>query len=91
MGDQTTTVRKAWSVYDRWIEDVRVEFYPEPRDIDSEFRDATKPFAAQAASKVIGDCYLLAYAKSTRSVLVTFDVALTGVAARQGLRTVIPQ
>ena len=28
MGDQTLTLRKAWGVYDRWLEDSRVEFYP---------------------------------------------------------------
>jgi hypothetical protein len=31
MGDQTLTLRKAWGVYDRWLEDPRVEMYPEPR------------------------------------------------------------
>ena len=25
MGDQTLTLRKAWGVYDRWLEDPRVE------------------------------------------------------------------
>jgi predicted nucleic acid-binding protein len=45
MGEQTLTLRKAWSVYDRWLADPRVEFYPEPRGVDAEFREATEPFA----------------------------------------------
>src|SRR5271154_127093 len=40
MGEQTLTLRKAWSVYDRWLADPRVDFYPEPRDADAEFRRA---------------------------------------------------
>jgi predicted nucleic acid-binding protein len=41
LGEQTLTLRKAWSVYDRWLADPRVEFYPEPRGVDAEFREAT--------------------------------------------------
>jgi hypothetical protein len=90
MGEQTVTLKKAWSVYGRWLEDLRVEFHPEPRGMDAVFREATRPFASQSASKAIGDCYLLAFAKSTRSALVTFDAALHGFAERQGARSVIP-
>lgn len=82
MGEQTVTLKKAWSVYDRWLEDFRVDFHPEPRGIEDVFREATRPFASQRASKVIGDCYLLAFARITRSVLVTFDAALHGLAER---------
>ena len=31
MGEQTMTLSEAWDVYDRWLEDPRVDFYPEPR------------------------------------------------------------
>src|SRR5687768_14606077 len=41
MGGQTLALKKAWNVYDRWQEDPRVEFYPEPRDIDLVFRETT--------------------------------------------------
>jgi hypothetical protein len=91
MGEQTLTVRKAWSVYDQWDDDPRVEFHADSRGLDAEFRDATRPFANQLASKAIGDCYLLAFAKSARSVLVTFDVGLHGHAQRQGAKSVIPE
>jgi toxin-antitoxin system PIN domain toxin len=90
MGDQTLTVRKAWNVYDRWLEDPRVEFYPEPRNLDTGFRQATEPFAARTASKAVGDCYLLAYAKELQATLVTYDRALHEFARKQGYAAVIP-
>jgi toxin-antitoxin system PIN domain toxin len=90
MGDQTLTLRKAWSVYDRWLADPRVEFYPEPRGVDAEFREATEPFATKPASKWIGDCWLLASANSIKATLVTFDRALYQQARKQGHSVVIP-
>lgn len=90
MGGQTLTLRKAWDVYDRWLEDPRVEFYPEPRNVDSAFRHATEPFAAQQASKAVGDCWLLASARELHATLVTFDRALRDLAAKQGHSAVIP-
>jgi predicted nucleic acid-binding protein len=90
MGDATITVGKAWDVYDRWLEDPRVEFYPDPRDADIVFRRATAPFASQKASKAIGDCWLLAYAMGIDARLVTFDRALNELAKKQGHPAVIP-
>jgi toxin-antitoxin system PIN domain toxin len=90
MGDQTLTLRKAWSVYDRWLEDPRVEFYPEPRGIDDAFRKITAPFAAQQASKAVGDCWLLAYAVAIRASLVTFDRALYAFSRKQGQSALLP-
>jgi uncharacterized protein len=90
MGEQTLTLRKAWGVYDRWLEDPRVEFYPEPRGIDAVFRQMTEPFAANQASKLVGDCYLLAYAVHSQATLVTFDAALHAHARKHGHFTVIP-
>ena len=60
MGEQTLTLRRAWGVYDRWLTDPRVEFYPEPRGLDDGFREAAAPFAGKEASGAVGDCYLLA-------------------------------
>jgi uncharacterized protein len=91
MGEQTLTLRKAWSVYDRWLQDPRVEFYPEPRSIDEAFRHSTEPFAAKQASKWVGDCYLLTYAKRSQATLVTFDTALHAYAQEQGHSALIPE
>jgi toxin-antitoxin system PIN domain toxin len=90
MGEQTLTIRKAWSLYDRWLEDPRVEFYPEPRGMDLVFREATAPFAGKQASKWVGDCYLLAYAKHIQALLVTFDAALHALARKQGHPAITP-
>jgi uncharacterized protein len=90
MGEETLSLRQAWAVYDRWLEDPRVEFYPEPRNADTAFRQATEPFAAQQASKAVGDCWLLASATELRATLVTFDRALHDFARKQGHLVVIP-
>lgn len=90
MGDQTLTLRRAWGVYDRWLEDPRVEFYPEPRNLDMGFRQITEPFATRQASKAVGDCFLLAYAKELQATLVTFDKALYEFARKQSYASVIP-
>src|SRR5438046_2868378 len=44
MGDETLTLGKAWTVYDRWLADPRVHFYPEPRNFDAAFRGSTVMF-----------------------------------------------
>jgi hypothetical protein len=90
MGDQTLTLRQAWAVYDRWLDDSRVEYYPEPRDLEARFRPATQPFAAKQASKWVGDCWLLAFAESAKAQLVTFDRALHQFARKQGNAAVLP-
>ena len=90
MGEQTLTLRQAWAVYERWVSDPRVEFYPEPRSMDPAFREATAPFAAKPASKWVGDCYLLAFSRESRAMLVTFDSALLAFARRHGYAAIVP-
>jgi hypothetical protein len=90
MGEQTLNLRKAWGVYERWLSDPRVEFYPEPRGLDAAFREATAPFAAKPASKLVGDCYLLACSKQSGATLATFDKMLIEVARKHGYAAVVP-
>ncbi len=90
MGDQTLTLRQAWAIYDRWLEDPRVEFCPEPRDLEAGFRQATQPFAARQASKWVGDCWLLAFTEAAKAQLVTFDRALHQFARKQGNSAILP-
>ena len=90
MGEQTLTLEHAWGVYDRWLSDPRVEFYPEPRGLDASFREATAPFAARPASKWVGACYLLAFAKGSGAVLVTFDRSLHEAARKNGYAAILP-
>jgi toxin-antitoxin system PIN domain toxin len=90
MGNKTLTLREAWAVYDGWLQDPRVEHYPEPRNVEAGFRQATEPFAAKPASKWVGDCWLLAFAEAAQARLVTFDRGLCEFAGKQGCRAVIP-
>lgn len=90
MGEDALTIEAGWLIYDRWLSDPRVRFYPEPRTLDSAFRHATTPFASQPASKWIGDCYLMAFAKEAGATLVTFDKALLGLAKRQHVAAIVP-
>jgi predicted nucleic acid-binding protein len=69
----------------------RVEFYPEPRNIEAGFRQVTEAFRGQQASKAVGDCWLLAYAKEIQGTLVTFDRALHSFARKQGHSSTIPR
>ena len=43
LGAETVTLGRAWSIYDRWLEDPRLEFYPEPEGVGQAFRDAAQP------------------------------------------------
>ena len=90
MGEQTLVLQKAWEVYDHWLDESRVEFYPEPGGLDAVLREATAPFAGKAAPKWVGDCYLLAYAKHSQATLATFDRALYHLARRQHCSAVEP-
>jgi toxin-antitoxin system PIN domain toxin len=90
MGDYTHTVQSAWVVYERWLADPRVRFHLEPRNLDAAFRQATAPFASHRASKWIGDCYLLAFAKESGAMLVTFDQALLRLARKHDYQAITP-
>jgi len=90
MGAETLTLRRAWGVYDRWQEDPRVEFYLERRDIEAIFRDLTLRYARLPATKLVGDCYVLALAVHSGATLVTFDGGLLELARKEGHRAVMP-
>lgn len=90
MSQQTLTLGNAWRVYDTWLEDPRVEFHPESRGLDAAFRHATAPFAGKPACKWVSDCYLLACARQSGAILVTFNKALVDLARKQGCQVLIP-
>jgi uncharacterized protein len=82
MGDDCLTLRKAWAVYDRWLEDPKVEFRHEPPEAGGLFRNATSGFSRTSAPKALGDCYLLALSQAAHATLVTFDKGLSNLAGR---------
>jgi predicted nucleic acid-binding protein len=90
MGAETKTMKQAWKIYDFWVEDPRIDLHPEPRGVEAGFRETTEPFALNAASKWVGDCYLLAYAEACGATLVTYDKALLELAGTHGYAAILP-
>jgi toxin-antitoxin system PIN domain toxin len=90
MGQQTLNLGTAWGVYDQWLQDPRVTFEAEPGGLDGVFRDVTEQLSGQQASKWVGDCYLLAYAKQSSATLVTFDKGLLRLARETGCSAIAP-
>ena len=80
--DETGHPEQAWDSYDRWLSDPRIGLYAEPYGHDLAFRGTTPPFAAQTASKMVGDCYLMAYAGAHGATLVTLDKGLRDLARK---------
>ncbi|MGC2639022.1 MAG: TA system VapC family ribonuclease toxin [Acidobacteriaceae bacterium] len=91
MSDRVLTVREAWKVYDSWLNDPRVKFYPEPRNADAEFRAAVEPFSGKPASKWVGDCWLVAFAAGAGAELITFDKALFNFARKRRQAAAMPR
>ena len=90
MGSETLTLEDAWRAYDFWTSDPRVELRTEPHGIDATFRDTAMHFGRQPASKMVGDCYLLAYAAECGATLVTFDKGLLDLARKRGYAAICP-
>lgn len=80
MGDSTTNLAGALQLYDRWMQDPRVELASEPRGAETLFRQATVPFALQPATKAIADCYLIGFAEAAGAHLATFDRGMAATA-----------
>jgi hypothetical protein len=86
MSDTALTLRQAWSVYDGWLGDPRVEFYPEPRNVDTAFRETTNPFSGKSGTKWVGD----SYAEATHAKIATFDRAPSDFARKCGCGAIVP-
>jgi hypothetical protein len=76
LGADTQTMRSAWKLLDKILDDERISFLPEPHGLDPEFRSLTQ-FLTRSP-KVWADAYLLAFASTAGLKLVTFDRALKG-------------
>jgi len=74
MGENAMNQPDAWTAYDGWLRDERVDYLDEPLGLDDHFRSLTR--MRQTASKDWADSYLAAFAISAKLVLVTFDRAL---------------
>ena len=74
MGDEAMSQPEAWTAYDRWQQDERVDFMDEPPGLEQRFRTLTRLRAP--ATKAWADAYLAAFAATGQLTLVTFDRAL---------------
>ncbi|HMD85802.1 MAG TPA: PIN domain-containing protein [Terriglobia bacterium] len=75
---EVLTQPEAWNAYDRWFEDGRVSFLPEPSALEPAFREISR--LRRPAPKDWADSYLAAFASASDLTLVTFDQALHGKA-----------
>jgi toxin-antitoxin system PIN domain toxin len=74
MGGRPLTNAAAWSVYDDFLSDDRVQVFSELPAIEERFRALSR--VRRASPKIWVDTYLAAYAVANDAVLVTFDHAL---------------
>lgn len=74
MGDEVMSQPEAWTAYDRWQQDERVDFMDEPPGLEQRFRTLTR--LRHPATKDWADSYLAAFAATGQLTLVTFDRAL---------------
>jgi len=80
MDGKPLTMTQAWSVVDRFFDDDRVVFLPEPLGVEERFRELAS--GGVASPKTWADAWLLAVAQTAAGLLVTFDRALTDRGAR---------
>lgn len=71
MGDEVMSQPQAWTAYDQWLQDPRVDLVDEPAEIETRFRALTR--LRQPATKDWADSYLAAFATAGQLTLVTFD------------------
>ena len=76
--DHVKNQQEAWTAYDRWLEDERIEMLEEPGGLEAHFRALTR--SPHAAPKEWADSYLAAFAISSRLTIVTFDRSFRGKA-----------
>ncbi len=73
MEDDVMSQTEAWSVYDQWLQDDRVDLMDEPLGLESRLRVLTQ--SRHPTPKDWGDSYLAAFAAAGQLTLVTFDRA----------------
>lgn len=74
MGGRPLSAIEAWRVHDRFYDDDRIVFVPEPAQAEARFRKYAS--ARTASPKLWSDAWLLAVAEAAQGTVVTFDKAL---------------
>lgn len=68
MGDSFIGMEAAFAVYDEFLADPRITFRAEPDNLEPLMRTFAKPFARLAATKALGDLYLISFAIAARAL-----------------------
>ena len=71
MGKDAMSGTQAWQLIAAVLEDERVEFVPEPKDLDAVFSGLFR--YREPTPNLINDAYLAAFAIASRRRLVTLD------------------
>jgi len=71
MGKDVCSLKQSWSIYDTLMGDERFDFYAEPMDLEQHLRKYSA--SGRVSPKLWQDAYLAAFARATKSNLVTFD------------------
>ena len=74
LGNQAVTLVKAWTLYDAFLDDPRVNLAEEPEHLELEWRSYTH--RRTRSPKLWSDAYLAAFAKASSLEIVTFDKGL---------------
>lgn len=75
MGAEAVTLRDAWRLYDRILQDPRVSLAIEPPGLEQRWRALTQ--TPRFSPKVWNDAYLAAFALAGDYEMVTFDQGFT--------------
>ena len=84
MNQKPLSMRVAWSAYDQLCGDERVDYVPEPANVQTEFRNLTE--SGIASPKVWADAWLIAMAECHGGHVVTFD---KGIALKRSICLVL--
>jgi uncharacterized protein len=71
MAKAALSPKAAWAIYDRWFEDGRIDFIPDPLDTERMLRKLTQ--SSQPSSRAWTDMYTAAVAQAAGLRVVTFD------------------
>jgi uncharacterized protein len=89
MADSVVNLATAFALYDEMLQDSRIEWRAEPEGLESLMRALAQPHARLAATKAIGDLYLMAFAVAADATMVTFDQAMARALRRREFPVVL--
>lgn len=84
LSELAVSLKQAWSLYDTMLDDARIAFADEPREIEARWRTHTQ--RRSFSPKIWSDAYVTAFAQTASMDLVTFD---KGMRQYQGVNVIL--